>query len=68
MSASLLMCERPGLHLALRTQTGYRPAMVLEDGGGSSVKVRYTADGTIQERWVERRQLVPPPWVGPRRP
>jgi hypothetical protein len=58
----------PGLHLALRTETGYRPAMVLEDGGGCSVKVRYTADGVIQERWVDRPQLVPPPWAGPRRP
>jgi hypothetical protein len=53
-----------GLHLALRTQTGYRPAMVVQDGGGDSVKVRYTANGLIQERWVERAQLVPPPWVG----
>ena len=41
----------PGLHLALRTETGYRPAMVVQDGSGSMVKVRYTAHGTIQEHW-----------------
>jgi hypothetical protein len=52
-----------GLHLALRTDTGYRPAMVVQDGGGSMVKVRYTANGLIQEQWVLRAQLVPPPWI-----
>ncbi len=51
----------PGLHLALRTDTGYRPAMVVQDGGGSMVKVRYTANGLIQEQWIERRRLVAPP-------
>ena len=51
----------PGLHLALRTETGYRPAMVVQDGSGSMVKVRYTANGLIQEEWVDRRQLIPPP-------
>jgi hypothetical protein len=59
---------RPGLHLALRTNTGYRPAMVVEDGGGYLVKVRYTEHGTVQEQWVDRAQLVPPPWGGPRHP
>ncbi len=56
----------PGLHLALRTDTGYRPAMVVQDGGGSMVKVRYTTEGVVQERWVERRQLIPPPSAGAR--
>ena len=57
-----------GLHLALRTEAGYRPAMVVQDGGGSMVKVRYTAHGLIQEEWVERRQLIPPPRLGCRYP
>jgi hypothetical protein len=57
-----------GLHLALRTETGYRPAMVVQDGGGFVVKVRYTRHGLIQEHWVDRRQLIPPPRVGSRHP
>jgi hypothetical protein len=58
---------RPGLHLALRTDGGYRPAMVMQDGG-NMVKVRYTAHGLIEEHWVDRRQLIPPPWAGSRHP
>jgi hypothetical protein len=38
--------------------------MVVQDGGGYMVKVRYTAHGLIQEHWVDRRQLVPPPGAG----
>jgi hypothetical protein len=56
---------RSGLHLALRTETGYQPAMVVQDGGGYMVKVRYAAHGTVQERWVGRAQLVPPPRGAP---
>jgi len=58
----------PGLHLALRTGTGYRPAMILQDGGGSMVKVRYMARGLIQEQWVDRSQLIAPPRVDSRHP
>jgi hypothetical protein len=60
---------RPGLHLAMHSGGGsYRPAVVLEDGGGLLVKVRYTSHGLIQEEWVHRLRLIPPPWIGPRRP
>ncbi len=38
--------------------------MVLDDGGGQMVKVRYLAHGVVQERWVDRSELVPPPLAG----
>jgi hypothetical protein len=41
--------------------------MVLEDGGGLLVKVRYRLQGALVEQWVQRGRLVPPPWVGCRR-
>jgi hypothetical protein len=56
---------RPGLHLAMQSGGGsYRPAVVLEDEGGLLVKVRYTSHGLIQEEWVHRLRLVPPPRIG----
>ena len=59
---------RPGAHLVMRTESGsYVPAMVLEDGGGLLVKVRYRLQGALVEQWVQRGRLVPPPWVGCRR-
>ncbi len=60
---------RPGVHVAVRTETGYRPALVLQDNGGDEpmVKVRCTANGAVQDRWVYRVDLIPPPWVGLRR-
>jgi hypothetical protein len=60
----------PGLHLALKTETGYKPAMVLVDNGADEpmVKVRCTIKGVVQDRWVHRTNLIPPPWVGLRRP
>jgi hypothetical protein len=58
---------RAGLHLAMKTQGGgYRPAVVLQDGGGLLVKVRYTLQGVVGDYWVPRADLMPPPWVGPR--
>ncbi len=59
---------RPGVHLALRTESGYRPAIVLRDDGEREpmVKVRCTINGVVQDRWVYRVDLIPPPWVGPR--
>ncbi len=61
---------RPGVHLAIRTETGYRPAIVLLDNGESEpmVKVRCAIKGVVQDRWVYRVDLIPPPWVGPGRP
>ena len=61
---------RPGVHLALRTEAGYRPAIVLEDNGEGEpmVKVRCAVSGVVQDRWVYRVDLIPPPWVGPRCP
>jgi hypothetical protein len=59
----------PGVHLALRTESGYRPAIVLRDNGESEpmVQVRCAIKGVVQDRWVYRVDLIPPPWVGPRR-
>ena len=59
----------PGLHLALRTETGYRPAIILQDDGEDEpmVKVRCAISGVVQDRWVYRVDLIPPPWAGPRR-
>jgi hypothetical protein len=61
---------RPGVHVALRTESGYRPAIVVQDNGEGEpmVKVRYTIKGVVQDRWAYRVDLIPPPWVGPRRP
>ena len=60
---------RPGLHLALKNGAGgYRPAVVVQDGGGLLVKVRYNIGGRASDYWVPRADLVPPPWAGPRRP
>jgi hypothetical protein len=59
---------RPGLHLVMRTENGYRPAVVIQDNGEGEpmVKVRCTMKGVVQDRWVFRVDLIPPPWVGPR--
>jgi hypothetical protein len=59
----------PGVHLAVRTETGYRPAMVIQDNGEAEpmVKVRCAVKGVVQDRWVYRRDLIPPPWVRPGR-
>jgi hypothetical protein len=60
---------RPGLHLAMKNgRGGYRPAVVVQDGGGLLVKVRYNIGGWASDYWVPRADLVPPPWCGPRRP
>ncbi len=60
---------RPGTHLAMKDGRGnYRPAMVLEDGGGNLVKLRYVARGQVRSEWVPRADLIPPPWIGCRRP
>jgi hypothetical protein len=58
---------RPGVQVALRTETGYRPAIVVQDNGEAEpmVKVRCTVNGVAQERWVYRIDLIAPPWVGP---
>jgi hypothetical protein len=58
---------RYGSHVALKTPSGYTPAMVLEDGGGMLVKMRYRLQGAMVDRWVLRCDLIPPPWVGCRR-
>jgi hypothetical protein len=56
----------PGVHLAVRTETGYRPAIVVQDNdeGEPMVKVRCTVRGAVQDRWVYRRDLIPPPSAG----
>jgi hypothetical protein len=61
---------RSGAHLALRTDAGYRPAIVVQDNGAGEpmVKVRCAVNGVVQDQWVYRVDLIPPPWVGPRRP
>ena len=61
---------RPGVHLAVRTEIGYRPAVVLEDNGEDEpmVKVRCVVEGVVQDRWVYRVDLIPPPWADPRCP
>ena len=60
---------QPGVHLAVRTETGYRPAIVIQDNGEGEpmVKVRCAIKGVVQDRWVYRVDLIPPPWMGPRR-
>ena len=60
---------QPGVHLAVRTETGYRPAIVIQDNGEGEpmVKVRCAIKGVVQDRWVYRVDLIPPPWIGPRR-
>jgi hypothetical protein len=59
----------PGIHLAVRTETGYRPAIVLQDNGAGEpmVRVRCAIKGVVQDRWVYRVDLIPPPWIGRRR-
>ena len=54
---------RPGVRVAVRTESGYRPAVVLEDNGESEpmVKVRGAVNGVVQDRWVYRVDLIPPP-------
>ena len=54
---------RPGAHLTVRTESGSRPAIVLQDNGEGEpmVKVRCTIDGVVQDRWVFRVDLLPPP-------
>ena len=54
---------QPGVHLALRTEAGYRPAVVIRDNGEGEpmVKVRCTVNGVVQDRWVYRVDLIPPP-------
>ncbi len=60
---------RPGLHLALKNGSGgYRPAVLVQDGGGLLVKVKYYVGGRASDYWVPRADLVPSPWCGPRRP
>jgi hypothetical protein len=53
---------RPGAHLAVRTETGYRPAIVLQDNGAGEpmVKVRCVVNGVVQDRWVYRVDLIAP--------
>jgi hypothetical protein len=61
---------QPGVHLAVRTETGYRPAMVLQDNGEGEpmVKVRCAVNWVVQDRWVYRVDLIPPPGAGTPRP
>jgi hypothetical protein len=58
---------QPGAHLAVRTESGYRPAIVVQDNGEGEpmVKVRCTVNGVVRDRWVYRVDLIPP-WIGPR--
>lgn len=54
-----------GLHVAICVDGDcYRPGMVLEDGGGRLVRVRYVARGEILEGWVPRINISPPPAWG----
>jgi hypothetical protein len=59
---------QPGAHVAVRTEAGYRPAVVVRDHGETEpmVEVRCNLNGVVQDRWVYRVDLIPPPWAGPR--
>jgi hypothetical protein len=52
---------QPGVHVALRTEAGYRPATIVQDNGENEpmVKVRCTINGLVEDRWVFRVDLKP---------
>lgn len=55
------------LSVSIFTDGRYRPGVVLEDGAGRLVRVRYCSRGELFEGWFPRGQVFPPQqWGGPK--